>query len=249
MKKIKEVIVFFVVVLSLVFLFGPETIPQNSQLPDFSKNPFLEEIIIIFNSGGWGNTPLERADDFNHIIKGIQETLQNFGYSSLVVPYQRANNGFFGKLTATKENLRFFQSQSTKLSREIEEVLISNPDKKIILAGLSNGAAFGESTMEKISDSVKGRVLAVEAGVPFWEPKSVDSGNVLRLDNQGNDNLADGRIKDLFFALIRTPGKWFSAKISGGGLPLARAFQAKGHYYQWDEVRPAVASFLENKLK
>lgn len=248
MKK-NPVIVFLGILLGLAFLFGPETFPENHKLADFSQLPFSEEVVIIFNSGGWGNTPLEQADDFKHIIKGVQETLRSFGYNSLVIPYQRTGNGFLGRLTASKEALRSFQDQSAKLSREIEKFLVLNPDKKVIMAGLSSGAAFEESTMGKIPQDIRNRVLAIEAGIPFWEPKSTDSDNVLRLDNQGRDFLAAGQIKDLLFALIRTPGKWLSAKFLGEELPLARAFQAKGHYYYWDEVRPTVASFLENRLK
>ncbi|MBI4101443.1 MAG: hypothetical protein HY443_00570 [Candidatus Nealsonbacteria bacterium] len=249
MKKIKGAVTFVVVLSGLAFLFGPEIFPENSQLVAFSEDPFPEEVVIIFNSGGWGNTPLDKANDFNHIIRGIQETLGNWGRDSLVIPYRRAGNGFWGKITASKETLRSFQSQSAKLAKEIERFLLSNPDKTIVMAGLSNGAAFEESTMEKISEEMRSRVLTIEAGIPFWEEKKVDAENVLRLDNHGRDFLAGGQVKDLLFALIRAPGKWLLAKVAGESLPLARSFQAKGHRYSWDEVGPEVSSFLENRLK
>ncbi len=47
----------------------------------------MTDVIIIFNSGGWGNTPLEKAEDFATIIRGIQETLNQWGYNSIVVSY------------------------------------------------------------------------------------------------------------------------------------------------------------------
>ncbi|MDO8424650.1 MAG: hypothetical protein Q7S70_01780 [bacterium] len=249
MEKIKFTAAFFAASVILLLLFSPEIFPDNSQFKDFLGSS-KEKIVIIFNSGGWGNTPLDQADDFNHIVKGIQETLLSLGYDSPVVPYERTKNDFWGKITAAKEAFRSFDVQSNLLAGEIESFLRSNPDKKIIMAGLSNGAAFEESTVEKISEDVRSRVFVIEAGTPFWERKTeaLDR-NVLRLDNQGKDLLAVGQAKSLVFSLARAPFKWISKKFSDKNIALARAFEVAGHYYYWPEVKPEITVFLENNLK
>lgn len=249
MKKTNYFIIFFVISGSLFFLLGPEILPENIKFQELLKSPSQKEIVIIFNSGGWGDTPLEKADDFGPIVKEIQATLSNLGYNSVIIPYQRAKNTLLGRIWAAKETLNSFQQQSKILSGEIEEFLRQNPGKKIILAGLSNGASFVENTMGKIPEDVKNQVYAIEAGTPFWEKKRANLENVLRLDNQGQDFLSAGKVRSLLFSLFRAPLKWFLAKVSDKNLSFSRAFELAGHYYSWPEVKPEIISFLENKLK
>lgn len=250
MKKNKLTVIFFFFFLAVLFLVSPEIFPDNYQFKNALRSS-TEKIVIIFNSGGWGNTPLERAGDFNHIIEGIQGALLGLGYDSSVVPYERTQNDFLGKITSVKEVLRSFGAQSKSLAGEIEEFLELNPDKKIVLAGLSSGASFEESVVEKIFKDVRGRVLVIEAGIPFWGKKAEASGarNVLRLDNQGKDSLAVGRAKSLILSLAQAPFKWLSAKLSNKNLPLGQAFESDGHYYYWPEVKSEITGFLENNLK
>lgn len=248
MKKIKYFIITFTLLGGLFFLFSPEVFPENWQFRDSLILTSQDDVIIIFNSGGWGNTPLEKAEDFAPIIKGVQETLDEWGYTSLVIPYQRTQDNFLGKITGIKGTIWSFQNQAETLSKEIEEFLKENPGKKIIIAGLSNGAAFVDDTMEKISDNVKNRVYAIEVGVPFWKEK-LNSENVLLLNNEGKDPLAKGETKVLLSSLFKAPFKWLLAKISGENLTFSQAFYMPGHEYSWVKVKADVVTFLEDKLK
>ena len=248
MKKLKQFILVSVVFGGLFFLFGSEVVPENFQPQEILDIAANSDVIIIFNSGGWGDTPFERAEDFAPIVEGIKLTLNERGYDSIVIPYQRTKNTLSGKIVSAKDFLNFFNSSSDALAKDLEFLAENLPDKKIILAGLSAGGALVEETMAKISGEAQ--VYAVAVGIPFWQ-KTTESENILLLDNNGKDTLSAGEIKSLLFSLVKAPFRWIFSKINGQNLPLALAFQAPGHKYLWDlpEVGPKIISFLEEKFR
>lgn len=210
--------------------------------------PHSKKVLVIFNSGGWGNTPIEKAKDFEPVIKGIQNTLNQWGYSSVVISYNRTRNSLLGKIEGSKEIVDSFESQSGELASQIEYFLKKNPGSRVVMAGLCMGGDFVNETMKRISS--KSRVYTIEAGVPFWV-KRVHSENVLGLNNNKRDTLATGQIGPLMLSLVEAPGRWVLARINGERMPFSRAIQAPGHKYDWSspEVGPKVVSFLEGKLK
>jgi pimeloyl-ACP methyl ester carboxylesterase len=250
MKKIKRSLFVLVLLGSLFFVFVPEVIPENYQFQDFLNLAAQNDVIIIFNSGGWGNTPLEKAEDFTPIIEEIQEVLNEWGYSAIVIPYNRTKNTLTGKLTGVKDFLSSFNFSSEILAKDLEFLTEISPDKKIIMAGLSSGATFVTETYEKVSERVKGSVYTIVVGAPFWT-KTFESDNVLQLNNNGRDSLANGDIKSLVSSLIRAPFKWISAKINGQNFTFSQAIRVPGHQYFWDspEVGSQIITFLEDKIR
>ena len=248
MREIRYFILSLVILGSLFFLFGPEVWPENAQFEELLNSALESDIVIIFNSGGWGNTPLEKAEDFAPIIEGIEKTLRDFGYNSLVIPYNRTKNNLFGKITGARDFLNSFQTSSEILAEKVNFLAENLPDKKIILAGLSAGGALVEETMAKISEEAQ--VYAVAVGIPFWQ-KTVESENILLLDNNGKDALSKGELKSLISVLVKAPFKWISSKINGDDLTFSQVLQAPGHDYLWDspEVGPKIVTFLENKIR
>ena len=248
MKKVKRFIFFLVILCGLFFLFGPEVNPENLQPQELLNLATQNDVIIIFNSGGWGNTPLEKAEDFAPIIEEIEKTLKDWGYNSLVIPYIRTKDDFLGKITGAKDFLSSFKSSSEILAEKVEFLVEQFPDKKIIMAGLSSGAALVDETIEEISEN--SQIYAIEVGTPFWT-ETFESENILQLNNDGKDSLSAGEIRTLLFTLIKAPFKWISSKVSGQNLPFSQAFHAPGHDYFWDspEVGSQIVSFLENKLR
>lgn len=250
MNKIKYFIIIFVFLSGLFFLYGPGFFPENHQFQDFltSASNSKDDIIIIFNSGGWGNTPFEKAEDFAPIVEGVQQLLNEWGHNSIIVPYVRAKGDFLSKVAATREIFFSFPDQGEKMAGEINSFLKENPGKKIIVAGLSSGAAFADAAIEKVSQDVKDRVYAIEIGNPFWKKHQV-SENVLRLENQGEDPLSRGEMKILVPNFLKALSKWILVKISGGSQTFAKLLRLPGHEYRWQEIKPEVADFLENKFK
>lgn len=248
MKKIKYFIFSAIIFCALVFLFFPVVLPDNQSFEGFIRSNPKEDVLIVFNSGGWGNTPIEKAKDLSPIVDGVKETLQREGYSSVVVPYERTKQGFLSKIGGAREMFSYFRQQSSDASNGIKEFLKNNPQKKVILVGLSNGASFIDEIMKKIG-GIEDSVLAIEIGSPFWH-KEMNSGNILRLDNGSQDSLTEGQVGILLPTLLKGPGKWFLAKISGMNLSFSNAFAFPEHKYFWDSpaVGPVIVSFLDKKI-
>lgn len=106
MQTLKKVILPLIIIGGLFFLLGPEVIPDNLYPQEILEKAKNSDIIIIFNSGGWGNTPLEKAEDFGPIIEEIQKTLNKWGSSQFKwvsakisgenLPLSRITNQFVG---------------------------------------------------------------------------------------------------------------------------------------------------------
>lgn len=248
MNKIKKIIFVSVILFALFFLFGPEVFPENIQFQESLNSASLNNVIVIFNSGGWGNTPPKEAKDLTPIVEGIEKTLSNFGYNSTVIPYERTKNSFLGKITSTKELTASFPKQSKELAQQLNYFLENNSGTKIVMVGLSNGAAFTDSTISNIPENIKEKVYAIEVGIPFWQKKFA-SENILRLDKP-SDPLSEGKIRTLLFSFLKAPFKIFLAKVSGFNLSFSQAVQFPGHGYSWDspEVGGKITSFLETKF-
>jgi hypothetical protein len=248
MRKAKYFIFILVFLGSLFFLFGPEVVPENYQFQNTLNLTTQKDVIIIFNSGGWGDTPLEKAEDFSPIIEGIEKTLKDWGYNSLVIPYVRTKDDFLGRIAGARDFLSSFKSSSRILAEKVEFLAEQFPDKKIIMAGLSSGAALVDETIEEISEN--SQIYAIEVGTPFWT-ETFESENILQLNNDGKDSLAAGEIKTLILSLIKAPFKWIFSKINGQNLTLSQSFHALGHEYSWSspEVGPQIVTFLENKFR
>ena len=247
-KKTKRILAISSILI-FIFLFLPGEFPDNSHLRDVLESVSQDKVVVIFNSGGWGDTPLEEADDFRPIVNGIQETLNKLGYKSIVVPYKRTKNSFLGRIEGLRELFNSFKTQSTQLAKEINYFLKDNPKNKIIMTGLSNGAAFVDKVMEKIQKEGGDKVFAIEVGVPFWE-ESLNSQNIISLDNEGRDPLSRKKILVLISSLIKAPFRWGLARISGVNLSFSRAFYLPGHQYCWDSpyIGPKISSFLQEKF-
>ncbi len=221
---------------------------KEYQFRNFVEITPLPDCIIVFNSGGWGYTSLEKETDFRTIVLGIQEQLNNWGYKSAVIPYQRAKETILGKLSGTREIINYFSSQSKHLARQINEFLKENPDKKVILAGLSMGAFFVDETLKHIEN--RSSVLAIKVGVPFYSDH-FHSDKTIDINNE-RDVLVYCNSKLLFGAFFRGLGKWMLSRLKGRPMPLGKAIVVPGHNnsYRWDspKIKAQVISFLEKQF-
>jgi len=248
MKKIKYPIFISIIILALFLFFWFDALPENSRFKEVANSHPEEDVIIIFNSGGWGDTPPEKAEDLTPIVRGIEKTLSEKGYQSIVVPYERTKDGFLAKIRGAREMFGYFQGQSNELAGEVETFLENNHGKKIIMVGLSSGASFVEETIKKI-DGFQNSVLAIEIGSPFWQKKN-NSGNILRLDNGDQDSLTKGDVKTLLPTLFKAFPKLLLAKVFGENLSFPGAFNLSGHHYFWESpgVSYSIGSFLDSKI-
>lgn len=250
MQKIRNIFVFTIIILGVILIITPVTIPSSLQSSEVIKEISENDFVIVFNSGGWGDTPISKADDFLPIIQGIKENLNDWGYSAVIVPYMRTKEGISSKISGTKDFLSGYSFSSGKFVVELEELVKQFPNKKIILAGLSNGAAFVNEIYRRVSENIKDSLYVIAVGAPFWTDK-VENKNVLQIDNNGKDTLSNGEIGSLFLSAIKAPFIWLGANIKGENVSLSKAFRAEGHNYSWSssDNKEKILIFLENKLR
>ena len=155
MREIRYFILSLVILGSLFFLFGPEVLPENAQFEELLNSALESDIVIIFNSGGWGNTPLEKAEDFAPIIEGIEKTLRDFGYNSLVIPYNRTKNNLFGKITRARDFLNSFQTSSEIFSM-VSSTKAPPAESPVIIIFLSGNFSVKNSIFSaRVSEEVR----------------------------------------------------------------------------------------------
>jgi pimeloyl-ACP methyl ester carboxylesterase len=245
---LKKILLFLLASSFLLLSFFPENVPggfDSARVVELAKD---NDIVILFNSGGWGNTPAEKAVDFDSVIRGIQVTLNSWGHSSITVSYYRTVNSLSGKVAGLRDFFNSFRFSSAFLAREVEILAEKLPDKKIILVGLSAGGALVDKTYGLISKKSKNSVMAIAAGIPFWA-NNFSSGDILYLDNNGRDKLVTGKVENLFAALIVSPLEWLAARISGQNVSLiAVRNQIIGHFYDWSLTAPKIVPFLEKNI-
>lgn len=251
-KKLFKLLILFLFIASGAFLWmgrKPSFLSLkwgelDSEMPSFVSR---HGVLIIFNSGGWGNTPFEQAEDFFKVLRGIKTVLNKLGWEAIIISYGRTGNNFLGRIFGLKEVLYSFKSQSKKLTQKINIFLKNNPESRVLTTGLSLGADFVGETMKIIGENSP-KVLAIKVGNPFWG-SAQKSKNILELVNE-KDILATGNYKDLLGISIKGVARWVSAKIKNKKLSLSMAIQAPGHKYDWKSprFRKKIISFLEDNL-
>ncbi len=212
----------------------------EGQLLAAGKN---SDVVIIFNSGGWGTVPFDKAFDFNPIINNTKALIESRHYKVSVVPYYRTKENFFARMGSIREVLFGFPDSSRTLSEKIDNFLETYPNEKIVLAGLSNGAAFVNATMNDLKSD---RVLAIEFGAPFSN-NDTKGNNILSIVNK-EDALAQGAVGPLFMAVLKSPFIYVSSLVQGKPISYTEAIKIEGHSYSWSDVEPRLTSFIDTKL-
>ncbi len=202
------------------------------------------DVIIVFNSGGWGTVPFDKSFDFNPIINETKKIIEAHNYKVSVVQYYRTEETFFAKVAALRDVLFNFPDSSKVFAGRIEEFTKANPKDKVILAGLSNGAAFVDASMSDIKNDKN--VMAIELGAPFWE-KNVKGDNILALKNQA-DILANGELGHLIFTIVKTPFAWAYSNVVGKHISMTEAMHVEGHDYTWPQVKARLTEFIEARI-
>jgi hypothetical protein len=206
----------------------------------------VSDLIIVFNSGGFGTVQLDKAYDFKPIIEETKQVAEKLHYKVSVVPYYRTKESLLGKAAYLREILFNFPKESSYLAGELKEFSQKNPNDKIIMAGLSNGAAFADATMEKIN-CCDNNISAIEFGTPFWIKKQ-NSHNIIYFNNNGQDNLSQGNVLILIWSAFKAPFVMAYSNIAGKPISFPEAMDVPGHQYAWKEVGPQVSAFLAHNL-
>jgi hypothetical protein len=205
------------------------------------------DIVVVFNSGGWGWNMLDQTPGWSSILDGIKSELEGLGYRSLVLNYQRTSRGLRGCIKEFVEEVTRYPSKAKELAKRVEFLTKHNPDLKVIVAGESTGTVISDRTMGILRDNTQ--VYSIQTGTPFWhKPTMLD--RTLLMNSNGNaiDTFSYGKITTMVWATVKG---WFglSSPEENPGTILSW-LRAPGHDYSWQYpgVCVEVIKFLENNF-
>lgn len=206
-----------------------------------------KDVVVIFNSGGWGWNFLENSPGWYSISTGIESELDKLGYTSLLLNYRRTEETLRGIVDEGVEMITAYPSKAENLAHRVEFLTRHIPDLKIIVTGESDGTVISDSTMNLLRDNH--RVYSIQTGPPFWHQNVVQE-RTLVLDNNGRhpDTFSQGDIPTMLWtSLGDVIGIPQSEESSGRVLFFLRA---PGHDYRWQypDVCSQITNFLEENF-
>jgi hypothetical protein len=205
-----------------------------------------KDFIIMFNPGGWGWDPLTDIPGWESIMNGINDTLEGYGYKSLLVDYKRTRHGFDGVVGEMEVLLNIQPAKAEELAARVTFLTQNLPRLRVILTGESNGATIADDTARLLKENP--RVFAIETGPPVWHP-SWSSSRSLIIKNNGEqaDTFSSGDIP----VIVRANAESALGVYQGAQGNILLYIGAPGHYYSWDyaAVRSQVRQFLLGVVK
>ncbi len=201
-----------------------------------------KDIVVIFNSGGWGWTPIEEALGLQNVINGIESELAASGYSALFLNHLRTPKNLNGCLSEFMLAAELYPLKTRDLVSRVEFLTSNIPGISVILVGQSNGSDICESVMKMLRDNQQ--VYSIQLGPPPWDKTlELDRSLVLRSNGTVPDSFSQG---DVFTILRANLEALFGISQENPGNILLY-IGAPGHDYSWKygAVRSQITSFLE----
>ncbi|MDD4661846.1 MAG: hypothetical protein PHG24_01015 [Candidatus Pacebacteria bacterium] len=207
---------------------------------EFKKLVSKSDVVLIFNSGGWGTIDYKKANDLNPFSKCIKDYLKKKNLKVSIVQYFRTEDHIIGKLGYLKDYASAFEKQSKAIAN-----IISKTNKKVVLLGLSNGALMADEIMDRVKR--KNNIFSIELGKPFFGVHS-NNKNIL-LINDFKDDLSNGKTIELLKTVfIYAPLKWIKSFFLGEKIPFGKMVEVKGHYYPIERHEKRVINFINKKI-
>ncbi len=215
-----------------------------------------KDFLLIHNPGGWGSTPLEYCLEWERsIVEGVKSTIERLGYSSFVTQHFRGGRSWWAHLLDSREQLRFFfKGKSTRakiLAAELKFITRHRDSLRVILVGASQGAAFGNTVMQQMSQLR--RVYSIELGILFAHmSRRVITEHTLAIDSNGMvpDPMAHRDLPEGLKAYATAPFRWLKYLLQGKPRKFTDCISVPGHEYKWayPEVHERIENFLETRF-
>ncbi len=241
-------------------LFGDEAkkcASFTNRLLDICTRARGKDILLIHNPGGWGSAPLEQLLQWERsIVEGVTATLEQPGCSWLLTQNFRSGNSWWAHIWEIKKEAVFFfkgiSSEAEVMAAELRFITRHISNLKVILIGVSSGAAFSNAVMWQLGGLRQ--VYSIELGIFFPQlSRRVITDRTLAIDNNGlvtdpvvHRNLMAG-FKVLIIILIIAPYRWFKCRLEGKPKYFSHCINTPGHEYSWEypKVRQQIVDFLE----
>lgn len=206
-----------------------------------------KDVIILFNSGGWGWNLLEDSHGWESIFTGIKTQLNIMGYQALALDYQRTRVSWRACLEEVSEIANFYPSKARDLAGRVELLTRHIPEVKVILAGESTGTIIAEKVMTILKDNP--RVYTIQTGPPFWHKRvKMERSLILTSNGIAPDSFSDGDFGSMITASLRDIiGLPNTSRDFGNILQFLRA---PGHDYWWQypSVYSEITDFLNQNF-
>ncbi len=204
-----------------------------------------KDIVIIFNSGGWGLTPIEASLHGLSLVTGIESELASLGLTVLFLDHLRTHEGWQVYLNESVEMITRYPSKAKDLAARVKFLTSHFPDLKVIITGESEGSLICDSVMRILRDNP--RVYSIHLGPPFWDNSIVsDRSLVLRSNGVVPDSFSHG---DIFTIICANLEALFGISQDNPGTILLY-IGAPGHDYRWEYegVRSQITNFLHSNF-
>lgn len=206
-----------------------------------------KDFVIVFNPGGWGWNLIEASPGWYSIFTGMELELDDLGYTSLCLNYQRTTDNLLGRLNELVKLVTGYSLKAKDLVCRVEFLTDHVPDLRVIIAGESNGTIISDYVMNILEDNQQ--VYSIQTGPPFWYKNIMLDRTLLLTDNgitpdsfsRGDfPTIIRGNLKALFG--LSQPEDDFGT--------ILHYVDAPGHDYWWQypEVRFQITSFLEQNF-
>ncbi len=211
-----------------------------------------KDFLLIHNPGGWGNTDLEHCLQWERsLVDGISTVVEGLGHTWLLIQYHRTGDGWWERVRDVKEQFRFFASKAKEMAARVEFLTRHIDALKIILIGVSQGAAFNNAVMQRLNGLRQ--VYSIELGAfSLRKSQRVVTERTLAID--GNGLMPDATIKwdiiDMLRAFSAAPFRWIKYQLQGKPVKFTYCVNVPGHDYAWSypKVHQQIREFLEAKF-
>jgi len=222
------------------------------QVIDVCTEVHGKDFLIVHNPGGWGHARLEQCLEWERgIVGGVKTAMEEMGYSFLLTQYFRSDKGWLEEMRDLREQFRFFSSKADVMAAWLRFIITHVDGIKVILIGVSQGAAFGNSVVQRLGGHYP--VYSIELGFPFqYKSWRVITERTLAVEDNGvrPDVLAQGNIWVGARILMAAPFKWLWYYLRGKPVKFAHCVTAPGHEYDWSNpgIQRRIRDFLEANL-
>ena len=215
-----------------------------------------KDFLLIHSPGGWGSTHLEQLLQWERsIVEGVGAIIERLGYSWLLTQYLRGGNSWWAHMRDVKGEARFFfKGESLKagiMAAELRFITQHINNLKVILIGVSQGAAFGNAVMRQL-DGLH-QVYSIELGICYPHvSRRVVTERTLVMDSNGllPDLMIHRNLRARFKVFMAAFVRWFKYRLQGKPARFTHLINLPGHEYSWEhpEVQRQIEDFLEINL-
>ncbi len=200
-----------------------------------------KDIVMIFNSGGFGWTPFGDSPQEQGFVAGIESKLTGSGYRVLLLDHFRSDKTLNGVISELMAESALYPSKAKDLALRVEFLTDHIPGISVILIGQSNGSAICERVMSILKGNRQ--VYSIQLGPSFWNDSVIsDRSLVMRNNGVVPDSFSQGDL----FTIIRTNLEALFGISQENPGHILLYIGAPGHDYRWEyeTVRSQITGFL-----